>query len=495
MKKILFIIWSHSLGGGAETLLTTIVNHLDPAKYQIGIVEAYHSTVKRELVNSKIKIYAPITFEGDTEYQKKLYYIYHEPDRMTRKYIPSGYDLYVSFNYQVPSFLLPNGTKNISWVHGAVWDLVENGLDDYRYLQGKAFEKAAKIVSISDVTTNSIQTLFPEHANKIVEIYNAVNIKKIREKAESFTEIKLRHPSIIYVGRLDENKNPLRMVDIFQQVAKVNSTIHLYFLGKGGLESQVWKKVGEYGLLERVHILGYVDNPFPIMQQADVCCMTSRSEGFPMSLLESVALYVPFVSTAVGGAKILANKERCGRVYATDEEAAEYILEFLGKSREVIKEECEKSIGRFDLNVYISKIEQLFDEVLEKETVSENYMIWNTAEDEKPLENRSYYYHFPEGLILKGSKVILYGAGDIGTNYYNYMKETGNYQVTAWVDAAAEKYRNLGKAVKDIEAILYLEYDVILIAVMHENISRSIRMNLRKMGVLDDKILWVRPIF
>ena len=75
MKKILFIIWSYSLGGGAESALTTIVNHLNPQKYQIGIMEVYHSTVKKEPVNPNIKIYAPITFEGDKDYRKKMYYI------------------------------------------------------------------------------------------------------------------------------------------------------------------------------------------------------------------------------------------------------------------------------------------------------------------------------------------------------------------------------------------------------------------------------------
>ena len=100
MKKILFVIWSYSLGGGAEALLTTIVNRLDPHKYQIGILEFYHSSTKKEPVDSHIKIYDPVTFAGDRDYQKKMYYTYHEPDQMIRNYVPAGYDLYISFNYQ-----------------------------------------------------------------------------------------------------------------------------------------------------------------------------------------------------------------------------------------------------------------------------------------------------------------------------------------------------------------------------------------------------------
>lgn len=495
MKKILFIIWSHSLGGGAEALLTTIVNHLNPEKYQIGIIEFYHSTIKKEPVNSNVKIYEPITFEGDKEYQKKLYYVHREPDRMIRKYIPAGYDLYVSFNYQIPSFLLPEGGRNIAWVHGAVFDLAEEEMEEYKWLQRKAFEKAQKIISISDITTKSIQELFPEHTDKLIEIYNAIDIKKVRDRADSITEIELEHPAIICVGRLDDNKNPLRMLDIFRAVFEKNSSLHLYFLGKGELESQVQEKTNEYRLGERVHFLGYIENPFPIIKQADICCMASKSEGFPISLLECVALGVPFISTEVGGARILTNGERCGKIYTTDEEAAILIKELLDKPRVFLEEECEKSISSFGLDAYISKVEKVFDEVLEEDIELKCELMRNCKENVAELEERKYYYRFSENLIPEGYKIVLYGAGDIGTNYYHYIKEKGVYQLVAWVDEAAEKYRSHGKTVEDIETIFRTEYDLIIIAVMEKKLSQIIRNGLCKKGISEDKIVWTRPIF
>lgn len=495
MKRILFIIWSYSLGGGAEALLTMIVNHLNPQKYQIGIIEFYHSTVKKEPVNPNIRIYDAITFEGDREYQKKMYYAYHEPDKMIRKYIPAGYDLYVSFNYQIPSFLLPKGGRNIAWIHGAVFDLAETGMEGYRELQDKAFERATKIISISDITAYSIRTLFPEHTNKLIEIYNGINIEQVRKKASCFTEIRVKHPAVFWVGRLDDNKDPLRMLDIFLQISRKISSVHLYFLGKGELESQIRDRVELYGLCEQIHVLGYLENPFPVMKQADVCCMTSKSEGFPLSLLESTALGVPFVSTEIGGAKILSSEGRCGRVYKTDEEAVEAVCGMLGVSKVLLKEECEKSVSRFDLNTYIDKIESLFDEVLKKKTVGNGVTTWSDGESTEVFEDRDYYYRFPEGLIPRDCRVVLYGAGDIGTNYYHYIKETGACQVAAWVDAAAEKYRDIGRDVKDIETLCQTEYDVVLIAVMAKKVSQSIRADLCKRGVPDSKILWTRPIF
>ncbi len=53
-KKILFIIWSFSYGGGAEALLTMIVNHLDPQKYEIGILEYYHAEIGRASCRERV---------------------------------------------------------------------------------------------------------------------------------------------------------------------------------------------------------------------------------------------------------------------------------------------------------------------------------------------------------------------------------------------------------------------------------------------------------
>ncbi len=495
MKKILFIIWSHSYGGGAEALLTTIVNHLNPQKYAIGIIEIYNANIKKEPVDSHIRVYDSITWAGDKEYRKKVYYIYNAPNEMIMRYIPSDYDLYVSFNYQLPSFLLPSGTRNIAWVHGAIFDLAEQGMERYRLLQSKAFEKVKKIISISDITTRSIQELFPNHADKIVEVYNSVNVRAIREKANEPAEIRLKHPAVIYVGRFDENKNPLRMVDIFNHVFRRKKNVHLYFLGKGELEAEVREKAEEYGLQEWVHFLGYRSNPFPVMKQADVCCMTSKLEGFPMSLLESVTLHVPFVSTEVGGARILSDEGQCGKIFRTDEEAADDIVEILETSREVLVQKCEESIRRFDLDTYISKIEELFDEVLASEMIIDERKTWDIGQCKGELEDKSYYYRFPDGLIESGQKIILYGAGDIGRNYYQYIREKNEWDLVAWVDAAAEKYKDIGNGVQNIDAITQIEYDVILVAVMEEKTAQSIRMDLNVRGILNDNILWTRPIF
>lgn len=367
-KKVFFIISSFSKGGGAESLLTTIVNNLNPDKYEIGIMEIVHANIKKEPINKNIKVYPYYVEESNPERKKKMYYIYHEWGKVIAEYIPKDYDLYVSFNCLKPSFLLPPGKKNIAWIHGGMLNLSKRAMFEERMLQNKAFYKTDRIVSISDITTQYLKELFPAHVDKVRILYNGLDVQRVRNRANKPTEICLEHPSILSVGRLDANKNPLRFLDIFEKVHERNSNVHLYYLGYGDLEEAVIKSAEEKGILKQVHLLGYHENPFPIMSQCDVIGMFSISEGFPMALLEGVALDKPFVSSVIGGSRILADGQRCGKTVETDDEAADAILNLLRERPEDIKRACRKSIERFALDTYINKIEELFDEVLGEES-------------------------------------------------------------------------------------------------------------------------------
>lgn len=366
-KKILFIIWSYTYGGGAEALLTTIANHLNPEKYDVSIIEYEHAEIKTEPVNSNIHVLPYIQAVETPEGYSKTYQLYHTPEVLINRYIKGDYDLYVSFNYQIPTFLLPKGTKNIAWIHSDVYDLADEKVIRERKRQDVAFDNVEKIVAISDITKKSIEDLFPNHADKLVEIYNGIDIDRVRREAEEKTAVSLKHPSILFVGRLEDRKDPARLVDVLKLVHEREMPAHLYYIGKGDVDREIIRKAGENGLSDFVHLEGYQQNPFPIMKQAGVVCLLSKSEGFSLCLLEGVALDRPFVATLIGGANELSNGQRCGRIIGTDAEAAEAICELVKCSRAEIQKECQKSVERFGLKQYIRQIEELFDSVIDEE--------------------------------------------------------------------------------------------------------------------------------
>ncbi len=368
-KKILFIINSFSTGGGAESLLARIVNNLNLDKYDVSIIELLHRDIKTENIRPEIKILPYIMRADDPKRKEKMYYVYHEPWTVFDEFIGDHYDLYVAFTYMRPILLLPEEKKCISWMHGDIYNLLENRdkIPENRKLENEALYKVKKIISASDHTTQSVIDVHPDHKDKLITIYNGIDIEITREKASLPTDISLQSPSMLFVGRLEENKRPLRLLDILEKVHERNPGVHLYFMGWGVQEEEVKEQIQLRGLEKFAHLLGYQENPFPIITQCDVVCLLSKSEGFPMCLLESVALDKPFVATDIGGAETLSNHQTCGKIVETDQEAADAVIEFMEMDKAVIQNRCRESIVRFDFDKYIAQIEAVFDEVLSDE--------------------------------------------------------------------------------------------------------------------------------
>lgn len=101
--------------------------------------------------------------------------------------------------------------------------------------------------------------------------------------------------------------------------------------------------------------------------------------------------------------------------------------------------------------------------------------------------------HIPEFLIdtegLKDKKIVLYGAGKMGKDYYSQLTKMG-YQIVMWVDSQCAKEQNI----KSPSDILTVEYDVILVAVSKYEYVRDIISTLQNMGIGEDKIIWKRPV-
>lgn len=370
-KKILFIIWSYTFGGGAESLLTSIVNHLNPEKYEISVIEYHHEGIKKEATNKNIHVLPFIESKRKIKRRIQTLSLHYYPKILIKDYIDKGFDLYVAFNYLIPTFLLPPNTINIAWIHGDVYDLLDRKKVNYRKRQDKAFYNINRIIAISDNTEKSLIEVFPEHQRKINKIYNGVDIKKIKMKSIEKSTVQLKHPSILFIGRLENGKNPQRLLRVFKLLHERHVYAHLYFLGDGVQKKSIIDQSKIFGLSGFIHMLGYHQNPFPIIKQCDLVCLLSRSEGFSMCLLESVALGKPFVSTNIGGAWELSNEQKCGSIIETDEQAVDAISFWLKSDERKVFEECQKSIKRFELNHYISQIEDLFDSVInEKEARS-----------------------------------------------------------------------------------------------------------------------------
>lgn len=129
-------------------------------------------------------------------------------------------------------------------------------------------------------------------------------------------------PVIGTVGRLAEVK---RQDLLIRAVAKLRTTIpdvRLVLVGDGAERSRLEALAREVGLTGRAHFVGYQSRPEQYLRIMTAFALTSRSEGFPVALLEAWLAGVPAVCSAVGGIPGVLTHETDGLLFPYEDEAA-----------------------------------------------------------------------------------------------------------------------------------------------------------------------------
>lgn len=95
---------------------------------------------------------------------------------------------------------------------------------------------------------------------------------------------------------------PKDHVTLLRALARVRSqSWELELIGDGPLQPEIRRLAAELGLNGRIHFSGYQRDPAPALAAAQVFVLSSRSEGFPRSVLEAMRAGLPVVASDVGG--------------------------------------------------------------------------------------------------------------------------------------------------------------------------------------------------
>ena len=103
------------------------------------------------------------------------------------------------------------------------------------------------------------------------------------------------------VGRLTAIKQPELFLRIAGRVANAAPGSVFVIAGGGELEPGLRAEAARNGLDHRIRFLGWQRDMAPIYAASDLLALTSRNEGTPVALIESMAAAVPGVAFSVGG--------------------------------------------------------------------------------------------------------------------------------------------------------------------------------------------------
>ena len=324
--KILYCIPSLSESGGTERIVTQKINFcLEFEKqYDITIVttEGINKKPFYDLHPSAKVIELNIDFLE--EFSKPLYSKYIGTKRKLKEYKKKliqiintqNIDICISTGAKELEFLsqIQVPCKKICELHfskynrelffegkkgGIIWKLIGK-------IRAYQLIKQTKGLDQLVVLTKKDEKDWKKTHNNVKQIYNFSDI-------QSESVALLENKKVISVGRLTEQKGYNFLIEAWAIIKNKKSDWTLEIYGEGDLYNELFQQIKDSRLENHVFLKGRTNRVQEKILESSIFALSSRYEGFPMVLLESMACGVPVVSfdCETGPAEIIEHND-CG---------------------------------------------------------------------------------------------------------------------------------------------------------------------------------------
>lgn len=342
--RILHILNTASFSG-AENVAITIIKNMSA-----GNTAAYASldgSIKNKLIEEGVE-FLPIK-KMNPKVVNSIIKDY-EPD------IIHAHD----FTTSIISALTTTKIPIISHLHNNVPWLKKYHVYSFLYLM--ASQRFEKVLGVSDAIFD--EYVFSESIrNKTQVVSNPINVEDIKLKADKGEK---KQYDIIFLGRLTEQKNPIRFIELMGRLKNDIPNFKVAIIGTGELGNICKNKISNLNLEKNIELLGFMNNPYGILSHSTVLCMTSDWEGFGLVAVEALSLGVPVVATPVGGLLGIVNED-CGLLTFDDEAYIDEVKRIIldnGYRRSKSEFASLRAYELDNVKEYISALENLYEEVM-----------------------------------------------------------------------------------------------------------------------------------
>ena len=309
--KILHAIRQGKIGGG-ESHVLDLVTHLDPAKYESVVLSFTDGPMIDALKQKGIKHYVlhtekPFHFGIWKQVRKliadeKIDLVHAHGTRALSNTFRSAKSLNIPLIYTV---------------HG--WSFHPDQSFVVRYLREKTehflTRQCDKTICVSRSNQQDGQDRFNLKRSQV--IYNAIDEQVFNPGlpyANIRRELGIADESFVigYIVRFTNQKDPLTMLKGFKLLMDKNPNVHLLMVGEGALKDKAIAMVRELEIENKVTFQPFRSDVPALLNAIDLYCLPSLWEGFPIGILEAMAMQKPVVATPVDGTRELVRHNVTG---------------------------------------------------------------------------------------------------------------------------------------------------------------------------------------
>lgn len=240
--------------------------------------------------------------------------------------------------------------KIVSWIHFSLYHEAA--------VEPKDLLLADFHLAISSGIAKQIQDLGIE-SKKIALIYNPL----IQDRQPLIPNSEVAE--FIYVGRLilDGQKN---LSELINALKLLNGDWHFTFYGDGKDRTTIQQLLIDQKLSDHVTFKGWLAQPWLEVSAASAFVLTSKYEGFPMALLESIAHGVPCIaSNCPTGPDDIINIDN-GRLYQSGNvsQLASLLQQIIDQQLTFDRQRVQATAGQFSAECYFKRFENAMAHVL-----------------------------------------------------------------------------------------------------------------------------------
>lgn len=356
-KKILFVGFGEEYGG-VEQLVFSLCDSTFKDKYEFDFLSYYHIP---EITREKI-LHLNSNWYYVTRYSKNLFRFFKE---IFSFYIshPEYKIVYCNANHaSMIMYTLPLWfSRKIKIVfHSHVREA------DNKFLH-KLFRILVNWRCDLRIACSGQAAEWMYGKNKNVQIvYNGIDIERFKYDEETRKKLRnqygLNNRLVIgHVGRLTPVKNHLFLIDVFNEILRINPNAFLVLIGDGELYDEIKARINQLALDANVLMLAFQTDIHKFYQMMDMFILPSIAEGFGLSGIEALTSGVStFYSDGIPNEFDIKEFIHYISLDKTAREWAEEIMRVgINKDRTAYFQELEKSA--LNKTVMVKKIQELLD--------------------------------------------------------------------------------------------------------------------------------------
>ena len=307
--------------GGVETVVRQLSAGLIARGHSAGVVETTNGATGKRFLGTDVPVWSV---------KSSTYPVYQRPRtwasfarstgqflQVLRDFKPHVVNVHFPCSQALPvigAYLLPHDWRIVVTLHGSEIRNYPHTELHFKDWQRRLLQRADVVTAVSQPLLDEATALYPFIRTKSQVIHNGLEEGWFEAASAADDDGETSAPYLLYVGRLHQVKGVDILLKAWAKIQHSMPQTILRLVGDGPEMEALKSLAQELGITRFVEFNGVVSRErlAPLYRNAELVIMPSRSEGFPLTLLEAGACGALSLAARVGGVSEVIEDGRTG---------------------------------------------------------------------------------------------------------------------------------------------------------------------------------------